>query len=304
MFYFNQKIKMAIQDTIKRQLTIIELLRKRNCSLEEILNHLKNKSKFTGFNLEISSRTFKRDREDIEEIWGILIKHNKRENVYEITNDDEDLLTDRLIESLDLVSVLNRTRSVSKYIHLENRKSNGILYFNDILYAIENQFILTFTLNSYWKDSSERKCVPKAIKETHNRYYLIAWDLDKKEFRNFGLDRISDFKITYQTAESPTIDINKFYEHAFGIECYNDPEKVVLKFQKSQQAYLESLPLHSSQIITVLNDDYIQVELFVHPTNELVMEIMKYGAICEILQPNRLREQVKEKVNKFYKIYF
>lgn len=295
---------MAIKDTIKRQLTIIKLLRKSSFSLKQILDYLIEETNSTGFDLQISERTFKRDREDIEEIWGIKIKHNRRENVYEITNDDDDLLTDRLIESLDMVSVLNRTRNVSKYIHLEDRKSNGILYFNDILYAIENQFVLKFTLNSYWNDSSIRKCVPKAIKETHNRYYLIAWDLDKKEFRNFGLDRISDFKITYQSTESPTIDINKFYEHTFGIECYNDPEKVVLKFQKSQQAYLESLPLHSSQTIKAINDEFIQVELFVHPTNELVMEIMKYGAICEILQPNTLREQVKEKVNEFYKIYF
>lgn len=295
---------MAIKDTIKRHLTIIKLLRKSSFSLKQILDYLIEETNLTGFDLQISERTFKRDREDIEEIWGIKIKHNRRENVYEITNDDDDLLTDRLIESLDMVSVLNRSRNVSKYIYLENRKSNGIMYFNDILYAIENQFVLEFTLNSYWSESSNRKCVPKAIKETHNRYYLIAWDLDKKEFRNFGLDRISNFKLTYQSAASPSIDIDQFYKHAFGIECYNDPEKVILKFQKSQQAYLESLPLHTSQTIINLNDGFIQVELFVHPTNELVMEIMKYGAICEVIQPQTLREQVKEKVSEFYSIYF
>lgn len=295
---------MAIKDTIKRYLTIIKLLRKNKYSLKEILDYLSEESTVTGFDLQISERTFKRDREDIEEIWGIVIEHNRRENVYEIVNDDNDILSERLIETLDMVSVLNRSRNVSKYIYLENRKSNGIMYFNDILYAIENQLVLEFTLNSYWSESSKRRCVPKAIKETHNRYYLIAWDLDKKEFRNFGLDRITDFKLTYQSTESPSIDITKFYQHAFGIECYNDPQKVVLKFQKSQHAYLESLPLHTSQTIVDLNDDFIQVELFVHPTKELVMEIMKYGAICEVIQPQTLREQVKEKVNEFYSIYF
>ena len=295
---------MAIKDTIKRHLTIIKLLRKNKYSLKEILDYLWEESTVTGFDLQISERTFKRDREDIEEIWGIVIEHNRRENVYEIVHDDSDILSERLIETLDMVSVLNRSRNVSKYIYLENRKSNGIMYFNDILYAIENQLALEFTLNSYWSESSKRKCVPKAIKETHNRYYLIAWDLDKKEFRNFGLDRITDFKLTYQPTESPAIDIAKFYEHAFGIECYNDPQKVILKFQKSQQAYLESLPLHTSQTIVDLNDNFIQVELFVHPTNELVMEIMKYGAICEVIEPQLLKEQVKEKVKEFYTIYF
>lgn len=100
------------------------------------------------------------------------------------------------------------------------------------------------------------------------------------------------------------IHIDQFYKHAFGIECYNDPEKVILKFQKSQQVYLESLPLHTSQTIINLNDGFIQIELFVHPTNELLMEIMKYGVICEVIQPQTLRNQVKEKVSEFYSIYF
>lgn len=166
---------MAIKDTIKRHLTIIKLLRKNKYSLKEILDYLSEESTVTGFDLQISERAFKRDREDIEEIWGIVIEHNRRENVYEIVKDDSDILSERLIETLDMVSVLNRSRNVSKYIYLENRKSNGIMYFNDILYAIENQFVLEFTLNSYWSESSKRKCVPKAIKETHNRYYLIAY---------------------------------------------------------------------------------------------------------------------------------
>src|SRR5690606_13974281 len=212
---------MAIKDTIKRHLTIIKLLRKNKCSLKQVLDYLTEESNVTGFDLQIGERTFKRDREDIEEIWGIVIEHNRSENVYEIVDDDSDILSERLIDSLDMVSILNRSRNVSKYIYVENRKSNGIMYFNDILYAIENQLVLECTLNSYWSESSKSRCVSKAIKETHISYYLIAWDLDKKEFRNFGLDRITDFKLTYQPTDSATIDIAKFYEHAFGIECYH-----------------------------------------------------------------------------------
>ena len=294
---------MAIKDTIKRHLTIIKLLRKNKYSLKEILDYLSEESTVTGFDLQISERTFKRDREDIEEIWGIVIEHNRRENVYEIVNDDNDILSERLIESLDMISVLNRSRNVSKYIYLENRKSNGIMYFNDILYAIENQLVLEFTLNSYWSESSKRRCVPKAIKETHNRYYLIAWDLDKKEFRNFGLDRITDFKLTYQPTESPAIDIAKFYEHAFGIECYDEPVKISLKFDNSQKEYVKSLPFHASQKIVNEIEATFTVELFMHPTNDFVMEIMRHGSICEVLEPQSLRENVREQVNEMYEKY-
>lgn len=59
---------MPIKDTIKRHLTIIKLLRKNKCSLKQVLYYLTEEANLTGFDLQISERTFKRDREDIEEI--------------------------------------------------------------------------------------------------------------------------------------------------------------------------------------------------------------------------------------------
>lgn len=294
---------MAREDAIKRQLTLIKLLKKRKCSLETILEHLNSESERTGYDLSISSKTFQRDCKQISQIWGIEISYQKQENVYFLI-DDEEILTNRLIESLDLVSILNQARKVGKYFYLESRKSSGIQYFHDIVYAIENGYSLQFTLNSFHADKTVRKCKPIAIKETHNRYYLVAWDLEKKEFRNYGLDRVTDFKIVYEKHITPEIDVESRYQHAFGIECDEKPVNVVLRFHQYQKNYLNSLPLHPSQKMIQRTDSTIDVELFVHPTNELVMEILKYGAICEVIRPKSLRDKVKMKVKEFYQVYF
>src|SRR5690554_4635267 len=211
---------MAKQDTIKRQFLIIEFLRKRPANFDEIDAYLLEKEQDTDFSLIISQRTFQRDRED----------------VYEIIEDENDPYIDRIMEAFDMVAVLQQSKTVGNYIYLENRKSKGTEFFNGILYAIQNDFAVTFTHQSYWHGTqTQRNVVPKAIKESQNRYYLIGWDLDKKDFRNFGLDRISNFTVGNKKHTSPKIKIEEYYQHTFGIERYDDPVKIVLEFDNNQK---------------------------------------------------------------------
>lgn len=294
---------MAKQDVIKRQFLIVEFLRKNPASFKQISNFLLNKQYELDYDLAISQRTFQRDCNEIESLWGVEIAFNKRENHYEIINNENDLHFDRIMEAFDTVAVLQKAKTIGGYLHLEKRKSKGTEYFNGILHAIQNQLVVTFQLKSYWQAASFRRCVPKAIKESQNRYYLIAYDLDKNDFRNFGLDRISDFTITSEKQKTPEINVEEFYQHAFGIECYHDPVKIILEFANDQKQYIQSLPLHTSQKIIKENNETFTVALFMHPTNDFVMEIMRYGAICEVIEPPFLRDRIKDEVKQLQEKY-
>jgi len=294
---------MAKQDSIKRQFLIVEYLRNKPATFRQINDFLLDKEREIDYNLAISQRTFQRDCEEIATLWGVEITFNKRENHYEIVNDENDLYFDRIMEAFDTVAVLQKAKTVGSYLYLENRKSKGTEYFNGIIHAVQNQLVVTFQLNSYWQSASFRRCVPKAIKESQNRYYLIAYDLDKKDFRNYGLDRISNFIITSEKQSTPEINVEAFYKHAFGIECYHDPEKIVLEFANDQKQYIKSLPLHTSQKITKENKETFTVELFMHPTNDFVMEIMRYVAICEVINPQFLRDRIKAEIKQLQEKY-
>jgi len=294
---------MAKQDSIKRQFLIVEYLRNKPATFRQINDFLLDKEREIEYNLAISQRTFQRDCEEIAVLWGVEITFNKRENYYEIVNDENDLYFDRIMETFDTVAVLQKAKTAGSYLYLESRKSKGTEYFNGIIHAVQNQLVVTFQLNSYWQEASFRRCVPKAIKESQNRYYLIAYDLDKKDFRNYGLDRISNFIITSEKQITTEINVEAFYKHAFGIECYHDPEKIVLEFANNQKQYIKSLPLHTSQKITKENKETFTVELFMHPTNDFVMEIMRYGAICEVIAPRFLRDRIKAEIKKLQEKY-
>lgn len=294
---------MAKQDVIKRQFLIVEFLRNKPASFKQISNFLLNKQYELDYDLAISQRTFQRDCNEIESLWGVEIAFNKRENHYEIVNNENDLHFDRIMEAFDTVAVLQKSKTVRNYLYLEKRKSKGTEYFNGILHAIQNQLVVTFQLNSYWQAASFRRCVPKAIKESQNRYYLIAYDLDKNDFRNYGLDRISNFVITSEKQKTPEINVEAFYQHAFGIQCYNDPVEIILEFANDQKQYIQSLPLHASQKIIKENNETFTVALFMHPTNDFVMEIMRYGAICEVIEPPFLRDRIKDEVKHLQEKY-
>lgn len=294
---------MAKQDVIKRQFLIVEFLRNKPASFKQISNFLLNKQYELDYDLAISQRTFQRDCNEIESLWGVEIAFNKRENHYEIVNNENDLHFDRIMEAFDTVAVLQKSKTVRNYLYLEKRKSKGTEYFNGILHAIQNQLVVTFQLNSYWQAASFRRCVPKAIKESQNRYYLIAYDLDKNNFRNYGLDRISNFVITSEKQKTPEINVEAFYQHAFGIQCYNDPVEIILEFANDQKKYIQSLPLHASQKIIKENNETFTVALFMHPTNDFVMEILRYGAICEVIEPPFLRDRIKDEVKHLQEKY-
>lgn len=294
---------MAKRDFIQRHLLIIKLLRKRASTFLEIQDYLLNQQDLTGYNFEISQRTFQRDKDEIASIWGIDINFNRKAGVYEITEEESDSSFERIVESFNIVSALQHSKTVSNYIFLEKRKPLGTDYFNELLQGIQDEMQITFQHNSYAGDVTLRNCVPKAIKESQNRWYLIAYDLDKKDFRSFGLERISDIQRVKKNTQTPYIDIEKHYKDVFGIETYETPQFIVLEFEKSQKAYIESLPIHTSQRILEEGEDTFCLELFLQPTYDFAMEVLRYGSSCEVKAPEYFREYLKEVVGDMSRKY-
>lgn len=288
---------MAKKEYLQRYILIVELLRRKSVSFLEIQEYLFDNE------IDISQRTFQRDKEEIESLWGIEIKFNKKDGNYEIKEELSDGKFDRIAESFNVVNALNQSQSVSKFVFLDQRQPKGTEYFHGILHAIQNNLVITFQLNSFWAEPTKRRCVPKAIKEAQNRWYLIAYDLDREDFRNYGLDRISKFEITASKIQTPNINVNEYYKNAFGIETQGEPHRVILKLHNAQKKYLQSLPLHHSQRILEEKENYFILELFLHLNFDFRMEILKLGSLCEVIEPIHFRNEMIEEISKLKNIY-
>lgn len=295
---------MAKREYIQRHLLIIKKLKSKPCNFEEIRKYLLTQQEITGDNFDISQRTFQRDLKEINTIYGIEIKYNKKEEYYEIAEEVEEKPFERIIEAFETLSALNFSNHVSNKLILERRAGKGTEHMHGLLYAIESNLEIVIKHQSYWKESAEvRTLQPIAIKESQNRWYLICFDTVKKDFRNFALDRIISLEISAQKFKPIDYDVTAYYQNAFGIETYETATKIILNFNAFQARYIKSLPLHSSQKIVFENQDYCQFEYFMHPTNDFIMEIMKYGENVKVEEPLGLKQKVKHKIQEMLSLY-
>ena len=291
----------------KRYLYVIDRLRSRPCSFTQLQVHVRNKldREDIDIDFEYAIRTFERDKKDIETLFGIHILYNRKDKNYFIDEDEtENQSVTRMIDAFSIHHALQQGNKLSPSIFLEKRKSLGTEHINGIIHAIQNCFILQFTHQKHWEDfSTQREVKPIAVKESQQRWYLVALDMKDNIVKTFGLDRISNLKITDTKFKPIGYNVEKEFQHAFGVETYEAADKVVLKFSKQQGNYVKTFPLHQSQRILEETEDSLIIEIFIHTTNDIKMELLKYGADVEVLEPIGLRNEIKKRVLETSSLY-
>lgn len=299
---------MSKKQFIKRHHLIINKLRSNPCSFKDVQDYLGKNSIDDDENYVISKRTFERDVKEIWEIYKIDIKYQRSQNVYQIVGDVDEVMTDRLIESFQILNALSISDSVSNYIIIEKRKPLGTENMHGLLHAIKNQFQVQFTHEKFWKNTNEKKIrsvYPLALKEARNRWYLVAQDPKEGIFKTFGMDRISNLDITGKKFEYPKeYDLEQKFKHSFGIITdETKPEKIKLCFSHRQADFIRSLPLHHSQKVISESANECIIELFMSPTYDFVMELLSIGAEVKVLEPKNLQDEIKEKLLHTLKLY-
>ncbi len=291
----------------KRYLYLIDRLRSRPSNFAElqeyVIRKLENEDIDTNF--EYAIRTFERDKKDILTLFGISIAYNRKDKTYNIDEEEiEDQSVTRMIDAFSIHHALQEGNKLSPSVFLEQRKSLGTEHIHGIIHAIQNGYILKFTHKKHWEDDiTQREVKPIAIKESQQRWYLIALDKKDEKIKTFGLDRISHLIITDTKFKPIPYNVEKGFQHAFGVETYEAEVKIVLEFSWQQGNYIKSFPLHESQRILEDNADRVLIEIYIHPTNDIIMELLKYGSNVKVVSPISLHEEMKNRILEMTKLY-
>ena len=291
----------------KRYLYVIDRLRSRSSNFTElqayVIRKLENEDIDTPF--EYSIRTFERDKKDILTLFGISIEYNRKDKAYYIDEDEiEDQSVTRMIDVFSIHHALQEGNKLSPSVFLEKRKSLGTENIHGIIHAIQNGVMLKFTHQKHWIDDiTQREVKPIAIKESQQRWYLICWDKKDETVKTFGLDRISNLKITDIKFKPIAFYVEKEFRNAFGVLRDEPAEKVILEFTKQQGNYIKTFPLHESQRIVEETGDEVILEVFIHTTNDFIMELLKYGNDVKVLSPISLQNEIKNRISEMSKLY-
>jgi hypothetical protein len=291
----------------KRYLYIIDRLRSRASNFTELQEYVirKLENEDINSNFEYAIRTFERDKKDILTLFGISIEYNRKDKTYNIDEEEiEDQSVTRMIDAFSIHHALQEGNKLSPSVFLEKRKSLGTEHIHGIIHAIQNLYFLKFTHKKHWEeDFTQREVKPIAVKESQQRWYLVAWDKKDERIKTFGLDRISNLKITDTKFKPIQYNVEKEYQHAFGVETYEAVTKIVLEFSWQQGNYIKSFPLHESQHILEENEDRVLVEIYIHPTNDIIMELLKYSSNVKVIAPISLQNEMKNRILEMTKLY-
>ena len=291
----------------KRYLYVIDRLRSRPCSFNELQEHVMRKLENDDIDttFEYAIRTFERDKKDITTLFGVDIQYNRKDKTYAIDEEEiEDQSVTRMIDAFSIHHALQEGNKLSPSVFLEKRKSLGTEHIHGIIHAIQNGYVLQFIYQKHWEDfSTQREVKPIAIKESQQRWYLVALDKKNNVVKTFGLDRISNLKITDTKFKPISYNVEKEFKDAFGVETYAPAEKVILEFSKQQGNYIKTFPLHESQRIVEETEDNVILEIFIHTTNDIKMELLKYGSDVKVLSPISLQNEIKNRISEMSNLY-
>lgn len=287
---------MASEDKLKRHILIVRLLRRKASTLEEIQNYLDYESEIHGGDYSISARTFSRDILAIASSLNIEIEYNRSSGKYEIISDYTDDIMDKMIEAYNIFNALNMQENLEKCLHMESSRPSGTEYLYPLIKAIRNKKEVRIKYAKFdTKAVSQRLLQPYGIKEFRNWWFLLAKDSNDGVLKNFAFDRIQELNVTTKEFEKdPDFDINKYYQHSFGVTVLPDkePQEVVLAIYDIERNYVKAMPYHSSQEIIEENENRLIIKIYTYITWELVAELRSKGSYIEVLSPQSLRDSL------------
>lgn len=281
-------------------LLLAYLKRKPYQSIQSILDYFEDNDK--GFN----ERTFYRLNQTLGRDFGIEIVFDYNHNGYffdeENSSNPEAFLS--LLEILGTAELFSTNfkekNSALSYVEFENKAAiESLPNFKTVLNAIQLKVPITFNHNSFYHLKQEEYTLkPYFLKQYQNRWYAIGET--EKGYRTFGIDRIENIVIGTKKFKDKTEEAKDKFSQVIGLNYADHKiEKIKLSFNISQKPYLISLPLHHSQkeILTKKSHSF-DIELLIHPNFEFNQQILKYGSLVKVLEPQWLADEIRTEINK------
>ena len=179
----------------------------------------------------------------------------------------------------------------------QNDMLKGLEHLAGIIDATINHQTLEIAYQSYWGEKRNIVVYPYYVKQYNGRWFLFGLNDEKGRIESYALDRIESYACsTKPFVENVTTDFSSYFDDVIGVSVpYGDvaTEEVVLRFSSQRFPYVLSKPIHSSQ--HVLSEPNT-VSIRVKPNRELSQQILSFIPDVEVLSPEWLRNEIRDKL--------
>lgn len=149
-----------------------------------------------------------------------------------------------------------------------------------------------------------REISPQRLIYYRDNWYLDAYCHSKKALRSFSADGILSATITKTPCQEVSEEeLSEEFTESYGIFSGKATDKAVLKFTPNRARWVSKEVWHPKQRGEFDNSGYYILEFEFNQTEELVMDILKYGQDVEVIAPSQLRQKIKAEITLMQEKY-
>ena len=150
----------------------------------------------------------------------------------------------------------------------------------------------------------KRTIEPHHLQHYMGSWVLIAWCRLRQDWRKFFLSRMSHAALAPDSFDPRSkSEWKPLIQTSFGIFQGGSPAPVVLRFNAFRARWIREQIWHPDQKMEGLPDGGLRLSFPVSDFREVKMKILQFGADVEVIEPDELRKQVQEEIEKMTGIY-
>lgn len=143
-------------------------------------------------------------------------------------------------------------------------------------------------------ETAEREVSPQRLVYYRENWLLDAWCHRTEAIRTFGVEAIRKAQPLDQAARNiPDKELDAALKDGYGIFGGKAKAWAKLKFSPMRARWVATELWHERQRSSLNADGSYVLEVPYADDRELVMDIMRFGPDCEVLEPSELRQKVR-----------
>lgn len=151
----------------------------------------------------------------------------------------------------------------------------------------------------------ERRSVqPYHLANRENSWYLVGYDLKRKDLRNFAVVRMKAVSVTKTKFEKPAdFSPEKHFAKSFGAFVGKGDHKVVVRFNREVTGLIKERVWHETLETKDLPDGRLEFTLRLDSLEEIRRWILGWGTMAEVIEPKELIDEVRATAAGILKFY-
>lgn len=185
---------------------------------------------------------------------------------------------------------VERVRVIGSYVRQRDE-----IAFRVVASAVLERKRLAFDyLARSTNERTHRMVSPQRLTHYRDNWYLDAWDHDREALRSFSVDRIQHARVQDEAARDlPDAELDQHLASSYGIFSGAPKANATILFSAKAARWVADEHWHSKQEGRFLPDGRYQLKIPYSNAKELLMDVLRYGADAEIVEPESLRQQAR-----------